>query len=511
MVHSWIAKELESSLLPVEGTKAKKTACYLFQSVKFSLLLAPYIATALITFILSRIFRRNANESPLVAFSKKPTWIDRMESPPAVNIGFATCDFQENGPSFHPNTNWAKFIESRKDKVGHLGEFPGLWEMAEIKEYIDRLHAMHVKHVRISVSRDKIEPQEGQYDLGAIQHYRDFLRELKRNGITPIVTLHHFTDPIWFTEKGGWENRANNDGFVAFSEMICTVLYEEGVRKICTFNEPGIMFSQGYLLGNFPPACVLKIDRGCHMVENLMRTHVMIYENVKKKHPDLMIGLAHNSLRYLPYHYWNPIAFFMEKVICHYMTEIYHSAFVRFYQTGVFSLKVPFLANHVFSLGKPFPLDFYGLQYYTDPLLKASLRKGLISTGYSEEAMTSYEYRAFPQGLATALEEGHSLRTPEGGKMPIEITEIGIDIGINTDMDDKERIRYFDKLLQVVQFGLEKGVNIRSTYFWTNRDNIEWYKGWGIRFGFHSYDPATKETKSRPVAHWLKNLLAKAP
>ena len=48
----------------------------------------------------------------------------------------------------------------------------------------------------------QIEPVEGQYDQAAIDHYHDVIDKLLAKGITPWVTLFHFTVPTWFVKKG---------------------------------------------------------------------------------------------------------------------------------------------------------------------------------------------------------------------------------------------------------------------------------------------------------------------
>jgi beta-glucosidase len=494
---AWFSKRVEKSLLPRPSGKGFKFFHYLFQAVTFSILVIPCSLLALMVLFLKRLWLQQEEKEPLLQFYKKPTWKNCIEELPAIDIGFATCDFQENGPRFHGSSNWGEFMKESEES-----HFPGLWKDEDILDHIHRLKAMNVRHFRFSISRDTVEPEPGKFDEEALDHYRQLLRTLQEHGITPFVLLHHFTDPLWFTKSGGWENQENIEGFVLFAEKVCALLFEEGVRKISTFNEPGILFSQGYFLGFFPPGRALKLKQGTLALENILRAHTRVYEKIKHRHPELEIGITHNPMRYQTYHYWNLIGFLIEKPVCHYFTEIYHAALLRFYKTGTFELRVPFLVNHTFSLGKPLPMDFYGMQYYCDPLLKSSLRRGLESTGFNEEeAVTSCDYRAFPQGLAGALHEARGLG------VPIEITEVGIDTGINQDLKDQERIRYFDRIFQVIMLAAQEGINVRALYFWTTQDNFEWHKEWNAKFGFYSFDPQTKISTPRPAALWLKNLL----
>jgi hypothetical protein len=234
----------------------------------------------------------------------------------------------------------------------------------------------------------------------------------------------------------------------------------------------------------------------------MMRVHKRIYEDLKERYGDkIEIGLSHNPLRFRHFHkmhpFWTPI----EKIICHYFTELNHSALQRFFQTGDFSLQIPFLANYSFSFGAPPPLDFIGLQYYTDPLIKGSFCTSKWSVSRNPNELTDYEYRLYPQGLASALEELSTLG------IPIDITEVGIDTGINPSKEsDEPRIIYFDKLLQVVDRALKNKIRVRSLHFWTLYDNIEWHKALSVRFGFIS-----KDLRPRGAYDWLKTIKKTTP
>lgn len=496
----WVYRRLEGSLLPLEGAWFKIFFCYAFQSLLFCLFFLPACALSFLSLLLGE----KEDKSPLMAFAKNPRWGEPLQKLPPIAVGFATCDFQENGPEVHPETNWSAFL---REKGASFGRFAGFWNSSEVDRFLQRLQEFQVKHLRFSVSRDKIEPKEGHFDEKVLETYRARLQAMKKAGVHPLATLHHFTDPLWFSEKGGWEKEENIEGQVLYAEKVCELLYQEGVRKICTFNELSVILIQGYFFGEFPPARTRDLKRGVRAIKNMLKAHTLIYERVKKRYPSLLIGLTHNPVRFRPYHRWHPLAP-LERILAHYLTEINHNAVMRFFKTGKFQLKVPFLVNASFTFPGRFPLDFYGLQFYTDPLLKASF-KGVDSATYEKgEKMSAYRYRAFPQGLASALEEARDLKTPEGAPIPIEITEIGIDIGINHDHEDKERIRYFDRLFQVMQLALKDGVPLQSAYFWTKRDNAEWHKGWDVRFGFDSYDPKTGKTEPRNAALWLTKLLS---
>src|SRR5512135_2642493 len=57
---------------------------------------------------------------------------------------------------------------------------------------------------RFSLEWSRIEPSPGEFDTLALDHYRGMILSLRSKGIEPIVTLNHFTIPLWLVDQGGW-------------------------------------------------------------------------------------------------------------------------------------------------------------------------------------------------------------------------------------------------------------------------------------------------------------------
>lgn len=494
-ISNWSLRHLESSLLPAQGGVIARTACYGYQFFKFGAFVPIAAATSFFSFVLSCLLR--PADSPLVAFAKHPQWSDKSTRKAPVPIGFASADFQENGPKEHLKTNWGDYYEKNKEQLGPLDHFPDIWNHPE--RVIDRLEELGIKNYRFSISRDKIEPTPGEFNQSALHHYRSFCRELRRRGIEPMVTLHHFSDPLYFS----WERPQDIDGFVHYCDVVCEALYKEGVRKIVTINEPTVIAFQGWVMGEFPPHHTIDFEGAAKVLETMLRAHTRVYETLKAKYEDLEIGLTHDPIRFRHYHKFHPLWTPIEKILCHYLTEINHNVLMRFFKTGTFSLQVPFRVNHTFQLPSKPPLDFIGLQYYTDPLLQLSLTSGASVAREPDQILTSYQYRTYPQGLTSILEELGELG------VPVEITEIGIDTGIDAQGNDQARIRYFDRVFQAVQKALDHGINVRSLYFWSLIDNLEWYKAFAIRFGFYKFDSETGEITPRPASRWLRDVVSR--
>src|SRR5437899_1152561 len=66
---------------------------------------------------------------------------------------------------------------------------------------------------RFSIEWARIEPEDGEFSLAALDHYRRMIAECHEQGVAPVVTFPHFSTPRWMVAQGGWENAAIVDRF----------------------------------------------------------------------------------------------------------------------------------------------------------------------------------------------------------------------------------------------------------------------------------------------------------
>jgi beta-glucosidase len=78
------------------------------------------------------------------------------------------------------------------------------------REDFDIMQSLHFNAFRFSIEWSRCEPKEGKWDAEAFAHYRVYIRELKARGITPVMTLYHWTHPRWFEEKGAFARAKNS-------------------------------------------------------------------------------------------------------------------------------------------------------------------------------------------------------------------------------------------------------------------------------------------------------------
>lgn len=148
-------------------------------------------------------------------------------------LGAATAAHQVEGN----NTNsdcWAMeqmehtaYVEPSLDAVDHYNRY---------EEDIRLMAEAGLNVYRFSLEWARIEPREGVFEEKEIKHYRSVIRCCKEYGIVPIVTLHHFSSPVWIITKGGWEAESVVEDFAKYVRYVMEHLGEE-LQYVCTINE----------------------------------------------------------------------------------------------------------------------------------------------------------------------------------------------------------------------------------------------------------------------------------
>ncbi|MGH2556337.1 MAG: family 1 glycosylhydrolase, partial [Actinomycetota bacterium] len=107
------------------------------------------------------------------------------------------------------------------------------------REDLDLLAGVGLNAYRFSLEWSRIEPEEGEIARAAVDHYRRMVDGCQERGLSPVVTLEHFTIPRWMDHSGGWQDPRAPDRFARYCEAALPVV-EEGVDWVCTINEPNM-------------------------------------------------------------------------------------------------------------------------------------------------------------------------------------------------------------------------------------------------------------------------------
>ena len=199
--------------------------------------------------------------------------------------GTASSSHQCEGGNI--NNQWYRW-----EQQGHIltGEASGIadnwWENAE--RDFNLAEQMENNALRLSLEWSRIEPAEGRWDSAALDRYREMLTNLRRRHLKPIVTLHHFTEPLWFADRGGFADEANIRFFVRYAAYAVQTL-----KDLCDFwvtiNEPNVYAAQGYVIGSSPPG-ERDIIRASQVLCNLVQAHVQAFYAIRRLQPEGQIG-----------------------------------------------------------------------------------------------------------------------------------------------------------------------------------------------------------------------------
>lgn len=349
----------------------------------------------------------------------------------------------------------------------------------------DLLRSLGQNVHRLSLEWSRIEPQPGQYSVEALRHYRDVLQTLRDRGMEPFVTIHHFTNPIWLAQAGGWEQPETAQRFASFAERMVDE-YRDLVRYWLTINEPTVVAYQGYIKGEWPPGKQYDLHRVARVMRTLIRGHWQAYERIKTKHPEMQIGLAHHVRVFDPARPWMPL----DRMVAAAFDRVFNQTTLRSLRFGraVFPLTWAGIIR-----GPRQSQDFLGLNYYTRDRVRFNRRyqaelfgERVVPTGPD---VSDLGWEIYPEGLY------RTLRSLRRYRLPIFITENGI-----ADRADRLRPAYLLSHLTAAQRAITEGIPVRGYFHWSSLDNFEWAEGYAAKFGLIACDPRTQKRELRPSA-----------
>lgn len=331
---------------------------------------------------------------------------------------------------------------------------------------------LHNNAYRMSVEWSRLEPSEGEWDEEAFTHYREMLTEAKRCGLQIMLTVHHFTNPQWLMDKGGWETRKVIHFYTRFVQKLCDEL-GEFVDLWCTINEPMVYVLQGYIFLEWPPqrrsyykaAKVVWHQTRCHRAAYKL-IHAWAHERNRVTH----VGIANNVSSMTIYRKHSFLDHLAAALIDRGMNHVFY------YLSG--------MRTH----------DYLGLNYYFHFRIKSVWdflkRKGPVETSQSAQFESSdIGWELFPHGIFDVCMD------MAGYKKPIYITENGL----ATTNDDK-RIRVIVGFLMQLHYAVQEGADVRGYFHWSLLDNFEWAKGYAPTFGLVEVDRASMRRTPRTSA-----------
>ncbi|MFH0763190.1 MAG: glycoside hydrolase family 1 protein [Candidatus Omnitrophota bacterium] len=379
-----------------------------------------------------------------------------IKFPEGFYWGAATSAYQVEGNN--KNSDWWEWEkkagkEPSSDACGHYQLYKQDFNLAK--------GLNHNAH-RLSIEWARIEPQQGEFCAEEIAHYKDVITSLRERNIEPVVTLHHFTNPLWFAERGGWKNSSAPDFFLRYVEKITEALGEE-VHFWVTINEPMVYVYHAYVLGAWPPQekSYLQAKK---VINNLILAHLKAYRAIhalykRKNLKPPAVSIAKNIQLFVaaPPTLRNRAA-----------------AYLR---------NRSFNFQFVDALMRHKALDFIGINYYTRGMVNVEswlIQVLLFDDSKAKQSglkKNSLGWDIYPAGLYKLLLKFRKYR------LPVFILENGI-----CTPDDNLRWEFIREHLKNLHMAMQKGVRVMGYLYWSLLDNFEWDKGFAPRFGLIEVD-----------------------
>ncbi|MCA9537039.1 MAG: family 1 glycosylhydrolase [Myxococcales bacterium] len=440
---------------------------------------------------------------------------------------------------------WVYTLPEDEGGLG-VGEFVGdaVQGYARALDDVALVDEMNLDAYRFSVNWARMEPTRDNYDEAAFAHYDAVIDALVARGIKPMITIHHFSNPIWVddprvatcpaegpsdTNLCGWGHPTGGPEIVAELAEFAAELarrYGDRVDEWVTLNEPVNYMVASYMLTVFPPGRNLLFNGFANFIEvvrHFTEAHVAMYDAVHASDTvdadgdgqDAVVGFTLNVIEWAPA-VRNVVSDFEGAVrarnTLHY---VYNRMFPESIINGTFDPDYDGVPNETHDdwAGK---LDFMGVQYYSRqgvtgspgliPILNATPCFGPFDFGACVDPVfdethcvpaMGYEY--YEPGIYNLLTEYGEV-FPD---LPLTVTESGLATNVG-----RRRAEHIVRSLEQIEFARREGVDVRGYYHWSLMDNFEWAEGYEPRFGLYRVDVSTYERTATDGALMLGQIAA---
>ena len=421
-----------------------------------------------------------------------------MAFPKGFLIGAATAAHQVEGYNVHSDY-WAQeqmphssFTEPSGIACDHYNRYA---------EDIRLMAEAGLNAYRFSIEWARIEPEEGRFDEGEIEHYRQVIACCRENALEPIVTLMHFTSPVWLIQKGGWEAEDTVEYFRRYAAYVAEKLGKE-LRYICTINEANMGLQLAAIARRF--RLMAEQARSARKAEGTVQVGMnfekmlqnmqyaaqenaqvfgtpqpQIFVSSRTKEGDALVFQAHQAAREAIKAVCPDIQVGITLSLHDLQALPGGEAFERTAWEEEFVHYLPYIQGD----------DFLGVQNYTRTQYG---EQGQLPCPAGAE-LTQMDYEFYPEGLEHVIRRVHA-----DFKGNLLVTENGI-----ATADDARRVAFIEKALQGVESCLQDGIPVKGYCYWSLLDNFEWQKGYAMTFGLVAVNRDTMERVPKESLHFL--------
>lgn len=456
----------------------------------------------------------------------------REEFPKSFLFGAAVAGFQiEMGCPSIPaeecedaRSDWYQFVTSTVTVARESNHLrgdppsfgPGYYELFEAD--LDRLAALGLRAFRFSVEWSRVFPDstigvEGDDALRAraspraLDYYHRQLDAMRARGITPLVTLHHYTLPSWIHDAvgcnrdlarcrpRGWLEPSIVGEIAKYAGFVARELGSD-VDLWATENEPLAVVLPGYIFPTEsrtnPPAATLRTEEAKTALLHMIEAHARMYDAIKSF--DLVdadgdgrssrVGIVYNVAPVHPRDPSSPLDRWAAENVSYLYNRVFLDAIVK----GRLDADLDRSSEPRDDLlGRS---DYIGLNYYTRAVVEG--QRESILPDFSP--LATFNPLTLEQGppYSKGIYEAALGLTREYG-LPLFITENGGDSASQGDTTP-----FLVEHLQWVRRAIDEGALVEGYFWWSLMDNYEWNNGMSFRFGLYEVDPADPEKTRRP-------------
>lgn len=329
---------------------------------------------------------------------------------------------------------------------------------------------------RFGLEWARIQPRPDLFSRAALAHYRRMIDTAVELGLTPVVTLHHFTSPAWFADEGGFTGPTAAVRWGAYVERVIEIL--DGVEWIVTFNEPNMLA----LMTSFAKrAAAGQVEEWqSPTVEGQSTPQAGLATSLPT--PDPEIGHALVVLHRQAVH------LLRARTSAKIGWTVANQAFTPTLGNEAKFAEVTYDWEDLYLQGSHGD-DFIGVQSYSSQPVDEN--GPVPHPPHPHNTLVGTSYR--PDALGIALRHAWEV----GGGIPLLVTENGI-----ATADDERRIAYTTGALEGLETAVADGVEVCGYLHWSLLDNFEWGH-WEPTFGLIAVDRETFVRTPKPSLAWL--------
>lgn len=397
-----------------------------------------------------------------------------------ILFGAATSATQiEGGDLLHTWSEWHKIGNIHDDaSPSRANDHLNKW-----KEDINLMKSMGLQVYRFGIEWARFWRSEGVINQASVRYYRELIIYVKDCGMIPLMTIHHFTNPLWFEEKGGFAKKENIPIFLRYVKHVINMLGDL-VDEYITINEPNVFAVKGYFEGIFPPG-EHSMKQALEVISNMAVCHIKAYKMIHKLrnakgYKNTKVGFAHHVRVFEPKSA-NPWHQLCTRLVKHMFQDIVSKAF--------------YLGRFVFPLKSTSKVHFgYYSEFIAINYYSRSTVSGFADGVRKNAPVNDLGWEIYPEGIVKCAKELYKI-IPR----PIYITENG-----TCDNNDSFRCRYIYEHVKALS---DSGLPIKRYYHWCFCDNFEWAEGESARFGLVHVDFETQEREIKRSGRFYSEMI----